>query len=88
MAGKIGTILVVEAIQAILLVGLAVGIFGWEPGPGWSPLAVVAAVALGAGLVGCRDHPPDGADVPPGGAHSRSTRPRPAQLPGGQDDRA
>jgi len=50
MAGKIGTILVVEAIQAILLVGLAVGIFGWEPGPGWSPLAVVAAVALGTAV--------------------------------------
>ena len=32
LAGKIGTILVVEAIQAILLVGLAVGIFGWAPG--------------------------------------------------------
>jgi ABC-2 type transport system permease protein len=47
MAGKIGTILVVEAIQAILLVGLAVGIFGWAPGPDWSPPAVVAAVALG-----------------------------------------
>ena len=47
MAGKIGTILVVEAIQAILLVGLAVAIFGWAPGPNWSPPAVVAAVALG-----------------------------------------
>ena len=47
VAGKIGTILVVEVIQAVLLIGLAVGIFGWAPGPGWSPLAVVAAVALG-----------------------------------------
>jgi ABC-2 type transport system permease protein len=47
MAGKIGTIVVVEAIQAILLVGLAVGIFGWAPGPDWNPPAVVAALALG-----------------------------------------
>jgi ABC-2 type transport system permease protein len=47
MAGKIGTIVVIEAIQAILLVGLAVGIFGWAPGPDWNPPAVVAALALG-----------------------------------------
>jgi ABC-2 type transport system permease protein len=47
MAGKVGTILVVETIQVILLVGLAVGIFGWAPGPGWSPPVVVLAVALG-----------------------------------------
>ncbi len=47
LAGKIGTIVVVEAVQAILLVGLAVGIFGWAPGPGWNPPAVVAAVVLG-----------------------------------------
>ena len=47
LAGKIGTIAVVEAIQAVLLVGLAVVVFGWAPGQGWSPLAVVVAVALG-----------------------------------------
>jgi ABC-2 type transport system permease protein len=47
MAGKMGTIVVIETIQAILLVGLAVGIFGWAPGPDWSPPAVVAALALG-----------------------------------------
>jgi ABC-2 type transport system permease protein len=47
LAGKIGTIAVVEGVQAVMLVGLAVGVFGWAPGPGWSPLAVVAAVALG-----------------------------------------
>jgi ABC-2 type transport system permease protein len=50
MAGKIGTIVVIEAIQAILLVGLAVGIFGWAPGPDWSPPAVVAALALGTAV--------------------------------------
>ena len=47
LAGKIGTILVVETIQAVLLVGLAIVLFGWRPGPDWNPLAVVAAVALG-----------------------------------------
>jgi ABC-2 type transport system permease protein len=50
MAGKIGTIIVVEAIQAVLLVGLAIVLFGWGPGPGWSPAAVVAAVLLGTAV--------------------------------------
>jgi len=40
---------VVEAVQAVLLVGLAVAVFGWLPGPGWDPLVVVVAVALGTG---------------------------------------
>ena len=47
MAAKIGTIVVIEAIQAIILVGLAVGFFGWAPGRDWSPPAVVTALALG-----------------------------------------
>jgi len=47
LAGKVGTIAVVEAVQAALLVGLAVGVFGWAPGSAWSPLAVAAALALG-----------------------------------------
>jgi ABC-2 type transport system permease protein len=47
LAGKIGTIVVVEAIQAILLVGLAVILFGWAPGAGWNPAAVITAVVLG-----------------------------------------
>jgi ABC-2 type transport system permease protein len=47
LSGKVGTIVVVEAVQAVLLVGLAVGLFGWGPGPGWNPVAVVAAVILG-----------------------------------------
>ena len=49
LVAKIGTIVVVEAVQAALLVGLAVVAFGWHPGPGWEPLVVVAAVALGTG---------------------------------------
>jgi ABC-2 type transport system permease protein len=47
LAGKMGTILVVEVVQTVVLVGLAVSVFGWAPGPGWSPLAGAAAVALG-----------------------------------------
>ena len=47
LAGKVGTIVVVEAVQAVLLVGLAVVLFGWGPGRGWNPAAVVAAVVLG-----------------------------------------
>jgi ABC-2 type transport system permease protein len=47
LAGKVGTIVVVEAVQATLLVGLAVALFAWAPGAGWSPAVVVAAVALG-----------------------------------------
>ncbi len=49
LVAKIGTIVVVEAVQAVLLVGLSVGAFGWGPGPGWNPLVVVVAVILGTG---------------------------------------
>ena len=49
MVAKIGTIVVVEAVQAILLVGLSVGLFGWRPGPGWDPIVVLAAFILGTG---------------------------------------
>lgn len=49
LVAKIGTIVVVEAVQAVLLIGLAVAAFGWHPGPGWDPLVVVVAVALGTG---------------------------------------
>ncbi len=47
LAGKIGTIVFVEAVQAVLLVGLAILLFGWAPGPAWNPAAVVTAVILG-----------------------------------------
>ena len=47
LTGKIGTIVVVEAVQAVILVGLAVVLFGWGPGAGWNPAAVVLAVVLG-----------------------------------------
>jgi len=47
LTAKIGTIAVVEAAQAVLLIGLAVLLFGWAPGAGWNPLVVVGAVILG-----------------------------------------
>ena len=47
LAAKIGAVLVVEALQVALLVGIAVAGLGWEPGLSWSPAVVVAAVALG-----------------------------------------
>ena len=47
LTAKIATIGVVEAAQTVLLVGLAVIVFGWAPGPGWNPAAVVLAIALG-----------------------------------------
>lgn len=47
LAAKIGAVLVVEAIQVALLVGIAVAGLGWAPGASWSPAVVVAAVALG-----------------------------------------
>lgn len=49
LVAKIGTIVVVETAQAILLVGLAVAVFGWRPGPGWDPLVIVVALVLGTG---------------------------------------
>ena len=47
MIAKIGTIVVVEAVQALLLFGLSVGLFAWGPGPGWDPVVVLAALTLG-----------------------------------------
>lgn len=47
LAGKIATIAVVEGVQAVVLVGLAVAAFGWGPAAGWSPAAVLVAVILG-----------------------------------------
>lgn len=47
LAAKIGAVLVVEALQVALLVGIAAAGLGWAPGPSWSPVVVAAAVALG-----------------------------------------
>lgn len=47
IAAKIGAVLVVEILQAILLVGVSIVLFGWQPGAGWSPALLVAAFLLG-----------------------------------------
>lgn len=47
IAAKIGAVLVVEVIQVVLLVAVAVGLFGWRPGGGWSPIVVLLAFGLG-----------------------------------------
>ncbi len=47
IGAKIGAILVVELIQVVLLAGVAVAFFGWQPGPGWSPALVLGAFLLG-----------------------------------------
>jgi ABC-2 type transport system permease protein len=47
IAAKVGAVLLVEAVQLVVLVGIAALLFGWLPGSGWSPLVVMAAAALG-----------------------------------------
>ena len=49
LVAKIATIVVVEVVQAVLLIGLAIAVFGWRPAAGWDPLAVGVAIALGTG---------------------------------------
>ncbi|TMF34529.1 MAG: hypothetical protein E6I26_11725, partial [Chloroflexi bacterium] len=44
VAARVLTVLVVEAAQVALLVGTAVVVLGWSPGPGWSPQIAVVAV--------------------------------------------
>jgi ABC-2 type transport system permease protein len=47
VGAKLATILLLELVQVVLLVAVAVGVLGWQPGPSWSPLLVLLAVALG-----------------------------------------
>ena len=47
IAAKIGAVLVVEVLQVVLLVAVAVGLFGWRPGLDWSPFIAGAAFLLG-----------------------------------------
>ncbi len=47
IAAKILAVLVVEVVQVVLLVGVALALFGWSPGSGWSPAVVVSAFGLG-----------------------------------------
>lgn len=47
VAAKIGAVGMIVAIQTIVLVGVAAIGLGWSPGPGWSPVALLAGLALG-----------------------------------------
>jgi ABC-2 type transport system permease protein len=47
VGAKIGAVFVVEVLQAGLIVVVAALLFGWSPGPGWSPAVVGAAFVLG-----------------------------------------
>ena len=47
VVARVLTVLVVEAVQVALLIGTAVVVLGWSPGPGSSPPLAVVAVLLG-----------------------------------------
>ncbi len=47
IAAKVGAVLVVEVLQVALLVAVAVVLFGWRPGPAWSPGLLLSAFLLG-----------------------------------------
>jgi len=47
LVAKIATVLIVEVVQVVLVVGLATAAFGWTVGPGANALVCLAAFALG-----------------------------------------
>lgn len=47
LAGKLAAVAVVEVLQVLLLVGVAVALYGWAPGSGWNPAVVLAALVVG-----------------------------------------
>jgi len=47
LAAKMGTVLVVEVAQVILLIAIAVAVLGWTAGPGASPVVFVVSLLLG-----------------------------------------
>lgn len=47
VVAKVLAVGVLEAIQVVVLVAVAVVTFGWVPGPGWSPVLLVTALVLG-----------------------------------------
>jgi ABC-2 type transport system permease protein len=47
VAAKIAAVLVLEVVQLVALVAVAILAFGWSPGAGWSPALVVVAFLLG-----------------------------------------
>ena len=47
VAAKTASVLLVEAVQVVLLLSIAVGLLGFRAGPGASPPVIVAALVLG-----------------------------------------
>lgn len=47
VGAKLAAILVLEVVQVAVLVAVAVVVLHWQPGAGWSPLLLAAAVLLG-----------------------------------------
>jgi len=47
VAAKVGAVLVLESVQVVILVAVAVLGLGWAPGPSWSPLLLGVAIVLG-----------------------------------------
>ena len=47
VAAKTMSVVIVEVVQLILLVGIAAGLLGWAPGPGASIQLVIAGLVLG-----------------------------------------
>jgi ABC-2 type transport system permease protein len=47
VAAKLLAVLVIVALQVVVLVGAAVALLGWTPGPAWSPALALGAIALG-----------------------------------------
>jgi ABC-2 type transport system permease protein len=47
VAAKTASVVIVELVQLVLLVGIAAGLLGWAAGPGASPQLVLAGLVLG-----------------------------------------
>ena len=49
IAAKLAGVLIVEVLQVVVLIGLAVAVFGWQPGAGANLAIAALAILLGTG---------------------------------------
>ena len=47
LGAKTAALLVLELVQVVVLLAVGSVVLGWSPGPAWSPILLVVAVALG-----------------------------------------